>query len=197
MRRNRLGYAIRRLVPMLLLAASILPAGVAQAGPDAAAIVRAARASITVPPEWDGIWTAVDSIYTCAGAFQSTSTAPDTICGGRDYQTSNPGSPIEFDCTGSADATTFDMTCTGSSEIFTDCIGNYTMHTHATRTGDSYRFVTTIDVNYAGTGTGCEFVPPSCTQINSWGTRTGPAPANYCATAVRSSSWGSLKTRYR
>ncbi|MGH3055515.1 MAG: hypothetical protein ACRDL7_11120, partial [Gaiellaceae bacterium] len=101
------------------------------------------------------------------------------------------------DCTGSATATTLDQTCTGSSEVFPNCTANFTIVTHATRTGTTYHRVSTVDLSYAGTAVGCDLVPPSCTQYDSWGTYFSPSPAGYCATEVRRFSWGALKTIYR
>jgi hypothetical protein len=71
------------------------------------------------------------------------------------------------------------------------------MESHGTRTGESYYSVTTISTTYSGTGAGCSSFPASCTQINSKGTRTGPAPAAYCATPARAATWGELKSLYR
>ena len=65
------------------------------------------------------------------------------------------------------------------------------------RTGDTYRSVTVTNVTYSGTGLGCDLVPPSCTKVVSYGTRTGPAPAEYCLTPVKRATWGQLKVAYR
>ncbi len=189
-----------RLTRLLVLSASILLIGSVPTGAAAASvrdILRSARAAVVVPQEWDGIWTTVDSVYTCAGAFQSTSAGADTICGGKDYQTSAPGSGITFVCTGTATATTIDMTCTGSGAIFTDCNADYTIVINGTVSGNNFHIVDTINATYSGTGTGCNLLPPSCTQIDSWGTRTGPAPTAFCATPAIQSTWGAVKTHYR
>ena len=85
----------------------------------------AKRASVTAPPEWDGFWATVDSIYTCAGVFQSTSIGADTICGGKDCSSRPPGTGIELHCTGNADATTIDVTCTGPGPAFAGCDAEY------------------------------------------------------------------------
>jgi len=191
---------MRRLTQTLVLLASVFlisPAHASSDSPSVDQIMRMARTTVVVPTEWDGIWTTVDSVYTCAGVFQSTSTSEDTICGGKDYSPNTGGSPITFVCTGSATATTFDMTCTGSGDIFTDCTANYTVVTHGTLSGSTNHFVTTVNVTYSGTGTGCSLLPPSCTQIDGWGTRTGPAPSAYCATPTRKSTWGHVKSIYR
>jgi hypothetical protein len=184
---------------VMLSAATILFAG-ARAGaesPSIQSVARLARVAVVVPQEWDGVWTTLDSIYTCAGAFQSTSTGADTVCGGKDYQTSAPGSSIVFTCTGTADATTIDMTCTGSGPVFTDCNADYTIVVHGTLASNSYHLVDTVNITYSGTGTGCDLLPPQCIQLDSWGTRTGPAPQAFCLTPARKSTWGELKALYR
>lgn len=189
---------MRQRVQAMVIFVAILLAGAAAAdagSPSIHNLVRGARAAVVVPQEWDGVWSTLDSIYTCAGAFQSTSTALDTICGGKDYQTTAPGSSITFTCTGTATATTIDMTCTGSGTIFTDCNADYTVVVHGTLSADTYFIVDTINITYSGTG--CSQFPPQCFQVDSWGTRLSPAPAAYCLTPTRTSTWGAVKTLYR
>ena len=190
---------MRRLALTLVLLTSVIlirPAHAGSASQNFDKLIRLARTSVIVPLEWDGTWTTLDSVYTCQGVFQSTSTGIDTICGGKDY-TPGGGTAFTLSCSGSADATSYDMTCTGSAEIFTDCNADYNMVTHGTMSGGSYHTVSTINVTYSGTGTGCDLVPPSCTQVDIWGTRTGPAPVGYCSTATRQATWGQLKSLYR
>jgi hypothetical protein len=66
-----------------------------------------------------------------------------------------------------------------------------------TRTADSYFVVTVIEVSYSGTAEGCDLIPPTCIQLNTHGTRVGPAPPSYCATPTQPTTWGRLKTLYR
>jgi hypothetical protein len=191
---------MRRLTLTLVLFASVFLIGPAHAGsnpPSVDQLVRVARAEVVVPVEWDGTWATVDSNYICPTTLQSTSAGTDTICGGKDYSPNTQGSPITFTCSGTATATTIDITCTGSLVVFTDCTANYTIVIHGTRSGDTFHIVTTSNTTYSGTGAGCNLLPPSCSQFDSWGTRTGPAPAAYCSTPVRPSSWGQLKVLYR
>jgi hypothetical protein len=145
-----------------------------------------------VPPEWAGIWTVTDTTYDCTGAFKSTSTQVDTLCAGHGF---TPGTTIT--CTGNATSTTFDYTCTGSGEIFTDCNYAINVETHGTRSGESYSSVAVSNFTYSGTGKGCELFQNSCTQINQHGTRTAPPPAAYCASPVKPASWGKVKVLYR
>jgi hypothetical protein len=182
---------MRRLALTLVLPASLLLIGSVDASPIPERLARMARASVIIPSEWDGTWTTLDTIYTCQGVFQSTSTDADTLCGGKDYS-EGPNSLV---CTGTADATTLDVTCTGSEPVITDCDANYSIVIHGTRTASTYFTVTTINITYSGTG--CGPIPPTCVQINTHGTRTGPAPTEYCATSTRRTTWGEIKALYR
>ncbi len=189
---------MRHALPLLLLA-TIALAGSASADPMPPGfdgIFQAMRTTVTIPQEWDGIWTATDSIYTCAGVFQSTNVVTDTLCGGKDYSSTQSGS-IAFTCTGTATATTIDVTCTGSETIFTDCTANFAITTHGTLSTNTFFVVTVVNVTYSGTGTGCSLLPPTCSQINSHGEWKGPAPTAFCSTAARPATWGRIKTLYR
>ena len=148
--------------------------------------------SITVPPEWAGIWQSTDSTYDCNGVFQSTSTTLDTLCAGVTFE-----SDTTFSCSGSVDANTYTQHCSGSGEVFTDCTYTFDIQTHGTRSGDSFFSVSVFSTTYTGTGKGCDFLPDDCTQINTHSTRLGPAPSAYCATPVESTSWGRVKSLYR
>ena len=155
----------------------------------------AGQGSIVIPAEWAGIWTYVDSTYDCSGPFQSRDTGSDTLCAGKviDF---NEGSPFTVDCTGTTTATTVDVTCTYSGEVFTDCNVSFTIVTQGTRTVDSYVITSTITTVYSGTGAGCDFFPDSCTRTVTRATRTAPEPAEYCATPTLPSTWGRVKSRY-
>lgn len=183
---------------LTLLPASMILVGAAHASPDPnnlAIVAKIAKAQVVVPQDWDGIWTTVDTVYVCPTTFQSTSPGADTLCGGKDYSTAAPGSDIVFVCTGTADATTFDITCTGSGNVFPDCDADYNVVTHGTRTNDTFFTVSTINVTY--TGTACVF-GGSCIQINTHGTRTGSTTLADCAvTPTKRATWGQLKTIYR
>ena len=181
---------MRRFALTWLLPVSMLLIGSAQASTIPVNIARIARASIVVPPEWDGIWTIVDTVYTCQGAFQGTGADADTLCGGKDYSAGSNN----FVCSGTADATTIDATCTGSEPFLPDCVGDYSIVTHGTRTGTTYFMVSTINITYVGTG--CP-IPSACFQINTHGTYVGPAPTAFCATVTRPSTWGQIKALFR
>jgi hypothetical protein len=187
---------IRRSVA--LLAALGLCALAGLAGPAPAA--RAATSSYTVPPEWAGVWVDQDSVYQCpALTLTGTSTSTDTLCAGQDVMAGLDTGGFEFtlDCTGTATATTLDVTCTGSAEVMAGCTVTMTIHTQGTRTSDTAVTVTTSQLSYSGSAFGCDLLPASCTRRVSRSTRTGPAPAAYCSTPALPQSWGALKVRYR
>jgi hypothetical protein len=190
---------LKSILMLALTATAFLfgPSNASADPPSPVTVARLARAEIIVPTEWDGIWTSTDSVYTCAGVPQSTSAHTDTVCGGKDFSPTSQSSPITFNCTGSANATSFDVTCTATSDVFTDCTANYNFVMHGTLSGSTSYIVSTINVTYSGTGAGCSLLPPSCTQSNSRGTRVAPAPPAYCTTATRQSSWGQVKLIYR
>lgn len=192
---------MKRFALLLLFSSSAWSIGTAHsasaAAPHPLDIRAVVRASVTVPPAWDGVWDTLDSTYDCSGVLQSTDTGRDTLCGGKDYTSASGGSPITFDCTGTANATTIDVTCTGSFIVIADCTENFTIVTHASLSGGTYHSVSFVNVTISGTDPLCGYLTASCTQLDTWGTYVGPAPGAYCATPVRTSTWGGLKSIYR
>ena len=183
---------MKLLVCALLLGA--LAASAADASPFAAGPRSIVQGGITVPPEWAGIWQSTDTTYDCNGVFQSTSTTLDTLCAGVTFDV--PDDP-DISCTGSADANTYTQHCTGTTEVFPDCIATFDIETHGTRTGDTFFSVSVFSTTYAGSGKGCDFFPDMCQQFNSHSTRIAPAPQKYCSTPVLGTSWGKVKSQYR
>jgi hypothetical protein len=192
---------MRRFVLLfLLLSATLLPAGSALASGVPLDFGRPFKLLGTldnVPAEWAGVWTTQDSIYDCTTGFMSSSSGADTLCTGQALTQSVPNSPIVFTCTGTSDATTYHLECNGSVEFFPDCQTVMQIVTDGTRTSESYRTVSTITTTYSGTATGCDLIPGSCLRIVAYGTRTGPAPADYCTTPAKRTTWGQLKVSYR
>lgn len=185
---------------LLLLCALMAPSGSAYAKTvsfDFGGALRVMSGSITVPPEWDGIWTTQDSTYDCTTGLIGTSSGADTLCTGQVFTEAAAGSPVTLSCTGTADATTYHVTCSGSADVFTDCQVTYDIQIDGTRSSESFRSVTTTTATYSGTGTGCNLLPGSCTRVVTYGTRTGPAPAEYCLTPAKRTTWGQLKMSYR
>lgn len=181
---------MKLLVCALILGA--LAASSASANPFAKNHRPVINGSITVPPEWAGVWQSTDSTYDCTGAFTGTSSSLDTLCAGVTFE-----SDTTFSCTGGADGTSYFQHCTGSGEVITDCTYTFDINTHGTRSGDSFFSVSVFSTTYAGTGKGCDFFPDSCDQTNTHSTRIGPAPPAYCATPVVGTSWGRVKSQYR
>mgnify|MGYP003693988559 CR=1 FL=1 len=143
-------------------------------------------------PEWAGVWTTSDSTYDCDGNFQEVSTSTDTVCGGERYS----GDSIDFQCTGTATATSVNLTCTFSQDTL-DCHFAYQSTIQGTLTGSTYRSVAVSSLTVTGSGPFCGFIPGYCDRIVTYGTRTGPAPATYCATPTTKTTWGRLKQIYR
>lgn len=187
---------MRTRLLLFVLCAALLPAVLVQAGPalDIKEILQALGPATTVPPEWDGIWETTDSVFACTGGLQFASTGYDTLCGGKEIPA--PGG-INYTCTGTADATTIHLTCTFDYDPIPDCHAHSVTVIDGTRTGDTYYYAMTNNTTFSGTGFGCDLLPPQCSLIHIHGTRTGPAPADYCATATLPTTWGKIKTIYR
>ena len=185
----------RWTLALLALAALIVakPSLAATGGLDAAQILRIARSAVIVPAQWDGIYSVVDTMYDCTGAEQFAEASTDTICGGKDYEFESVSG---ITCSGTADASSFDATCSGSTDVFTGCTANYAFVVHSTLASGTFHTVGTMNITYTGSAPGCSAFPATCTQTDSWGTRTGPAPVPYCATATVPGTWGQLKIRY-
>jgi hypothetical protein len=150
-----------------------------------------------IPPEWDGIWAYSDSSYDCTGIFTDSYAEDDTLCAGAVVYEPEDQVPDNFSCSGFANATNVEVTCSGSEEVVADCTATFSFTLHATRTGNTFYAVSTISTSYDGTGLGCDFFPDFCDQTNTTATRTGPAPPAYCSTPALPASWGALKIRYR
>jgi hypothetical protein len=184
-------FSMKLIVTLVLLGSALLFAGTASArvpskhGP-------VVSGSITVPPEWAGVWQYTDTTYDCNGAFKSTSSGFDTLCAGATFDTSSTVS-----CTGSATSTTYSQHCTASGEVAPDCNYNFDIVSHGTRTNDTFFGVSVFNVTYSGTGEVCAFLTNSCTQTNTHETRIGPAPTEYCSTPAAPTTWGKLKASYR
>ena len=182
------------IAPVVVLAALLGSASSDAAAPRSIGdVFRMLGGATPVPQEWDGVWSRVDSLYVCDGPALFAFAYDDTMCGGGTF---DPGGTTTYDCTGTATATSIDMTCTGTEELAPDCQMTSTIHMVMTRTSESYHSVATISQVFVGSGQGCE-EPTGCLRIVSDGTRSGPAPADYCVTPVRRHTWGQLKSIYR
>jgi hypothetical protein len=189
----------RLVIPVLSAVLCLLVADVASADAprlDARDLIRRiAGGSDPVPAEWSGVWSTVDSLYDCNGVFQQTFSSIDTLCTGQAVEP-DPDPEFTYECNGTITATTVNITCTGSSEVFPDCTANFVVTQVGTRTADSYFMVITTNTTFSGTGKGCDQFPAQCMQFNTHGTRIAPEPTAYCATPVEPTTWGKLKSRY-
>jgi hypothetical protein len=190
---------MRHLAIAALLAAVLLSAGpavAASAAPDFRSVLRTMGGSITIPAEWEGVWTTTDTTYNCQGVRTGTSSSENTLCAGQSAYDPPTGEVI-FSCDGTATATEVHMTCSGAADVMPDCRVTVAIRIDVTRTDDAYFSVMTMQTSYAGTATGCDLLPATCEQRNSHGMRVGAPPVGYCGTPTLPSSWGKIKAHYR
>ncbi|HEV8479652.1 MAG TPA: hypothetical protein VGR66_02565 [Candidatus Eisenbacteria bacterium] len=151
-------------------------------------------AGVTVPAEWAGIWTSVDSVYDCAtGSLLKVVELTDTLCAGEDVP-DDPNAPSYFvfnTCTGSADATHIQEQCTANGGLCGEaCTVADTLDVDATRQSDfafwswTTRAVSTCHVSI------CDF----CMLTHRRSLRIAPGPCGVVPTQVE--SWGKLKAHY-
>jgi len=141
----------------------------------------------TIPSAWSGIWSFNDSTYDCGNPVPTNnSTGLDTLCTGDSLDVEG------YDCSGTADNTHFDMTCTTTQPVFGGCNLLVTLHVVATRSGETYDATTTL--NGVASPPGC--FSDICIITNTHATRIAGEPPQ-CQTPVLPSSWGSIKSLYR
>jgi hypothetical protein len=191
-----------RLITILtIISTGLLVSGAAVAPGSAGTVTRGvalvAAEDFYVPPEWAGIWNTNSTSSICGGGTIGSSSDPDTLCAGAPLLVpGEEGLPITYSCSGTVDATTVDVTCTGSTEIFQDCQQMVTVEYDIVRTGDEYTSTVVMTTTHVGTGVGCSDIPDSCIQSEGTGTRVAPAPGTCPQTPVTSASWGVIKTLY-
>ena len=177
-------------VLLSILSVLLLSTGWAHAGP--ADRTRAAfetlLTSVPMPPEWEGTWVTVDSVYSdnCyyPGDAVTVSSSEYSICASRDFYP-------DVTCTGTATATTLHLSC-GSSDCGDAgyCCSGYGLTLDATRNGDAFYLV-----EHYAFWWGCGF--EVCSTTRAHGTRTGPVREDDCATATLPATWGGVKALYR
>ena len=160
----------------------------------AAALVHspAHAGSVPVPPEYIGIWdytTVVRDCDTQQILFQGAQR--DTVCAGDTFDPSF--GQFELECTGTINATTIDVECTGQFVVDPKCVANLHYVIDGTRNGDSWITTSTIETDYVGAG--CP-IGDSCTVTTSTGTRVDPNP-NCEAQPVEPGTWGQIKHSYQ
>lgn len=152
-----------------------------------------AAAQVEIPAEWEGIWETQIDLYDCDTNFLLFSTtATDTICEG-DVLEQPEGEDSALDCTGSADANSYTLNCTGTEEVAPGCTATYTYVATGTRSGDSYTAEATMDITFSGD---CG-IPDSCQRTEITGTRISSDPGPCEQTPVESWSWNTVRSLYR
>ena len=152
-----------------------------------------AVAAPTVPASWAGIWSFADTIRDCNDPRVVTplNVGLDTLCAGAAY---GPDS-TRYVCSGTFTDTDHDITCTGTQNVHAGCSLMFTSHRQGTRNGDVVATTSTFTIMY--TPTGCDGFPDLCQVTAGFMTYVGPPPPDCATTPVRTSTWGSLKLRYR
>lgn len=189
--------AMRRVILLSVLPVALV-VGTAAAGPaphKVHDIIRMATSFAVVPREWEGVWTVVDSDYSCEGALDRTGTDSPTVCAGTEFTVTSP--TATYTCSGTWDATTLDMFCTGTGQPSSTCAATDTIWVKATLTGDT--FLEVVTDHFAISGPECGIPETDCYLIRVHGTRTGPVPAGVCnpTTPTKRSTWGEIKVLYR
>jgi len=152
-----------------------------------------AAADVIVPDEWVGVWELQTSAYDCeTDAFLFSRTDYDTICPGWGF--SDPEQDFEITCTGSADADSFEQSCTGSSEILPGCTIAFVFDAAGTRTGDTYTATTIITTTATGS---CMGFQGACQRIEVAATRIDPTPPDCTETPAAAWDWSTVKLRFR
>lgn len=149
-----------------------------------------------IPPEWAGIWTYTDSVFSCTGILDFVETGNDTLCAGAILGDSGEGPVSDVICDGSADATTVSLNCSGSTEVLPDCMADFSSTTTGTRTGETYKAVAQYQLSFSGGALGCSSFPGFCETVRTSATRIAPQPAE-CSTAVNQADWGLVKQLYK
>jgi hypothetical protein len=153
-------------------------------------------AGIPLPPEWQGVWVSVDSVYSCTdGSLIKVVVRLDTLCAGQDVS-QDPNAPehVRWDtCSGSADATQIHEHCSsaGSALCGEACVVNFTEDLDATRTGDTAHWVSLTQAVSTCQATICEW----CTLTHRHATRVAPGPCGPVPT--QPSTWGRVRATYR
>jgi len=151
-------------------------------------------ADVEIPDEWLGIWELEVSAYDCeTDALIFSSTSIDTTCPGAVFEDPDAsGFPLE--CTGTADADSYEIHCEGSQEVIPGCTANFVHDGNATLDGNSYTSTTTTSITYTGD---CSVIPDSCQRLEITGTRIGATPNPCNGVPVEARSWSTVKSLYR
>ncbi|NNF07040.1 MAG: hypothetical protein HKN21_09790, partial [Candidatus Eisenbacteria bacterium] len=103
----------------------------------------------SVPAEWVGIWQIEATSRFCGSSeILTTTSIVDTLCESESFNQDDP--EVDFNCSGSATATTMNMTCTGTNPAGPGCDQNLSIVFEGTRNGDTYTITATTNVTYSG-----------------------------------------------
>lgn len=157
--------------------------------------VSASAEGIPLPPEWEGIWSDVDSVYDCTTqALIKVVSQNDTLCA--DEQVGDdPHIPPPFGgvtCAGTGNATELQSHCAVSGLCGEACGLDYTSDLDAVRTGEAafWLWTTKFVSNFPSHN--------SCSLTRRHGTRIQAGPLAVCTSVpTKPSTWGNLRARYR
>ena len=147
----------------------------------------AAAQTTSFPSSWEGIWNMTTTLKDCdTGTVLNTSTAPDTICAGQSFGSS------EFVCNGTITDTSIDVTCTAISEVYPGCTVSITMVSTGTRSGNTFQGTTRLTSDYSPE---CG-IPDTCMLQEISGTFVSPYQGECTNVAIADGSWGAMKARF-
>ena len=150
---------------------------------------------LVVPQEWAGIWQSNFTVYDCDSGFELFSDAQlDTLCTGTPF-IGDEGDDIEFICSGTVDATSADIQCTGSTVVGPDCTAEVVWTMVGTRDGNSMTSTTTFTMTQEGSG--CEGPAVFCIRTEMSGERIGSEPEECGFAPVDATDWSTIKGLYR
>jgi hypothetical protein len=155
-------------------------------------LAQLAQEGIDVPEAWAGVWEFTWTIYDCDSEIVvDTGESQETLCVNDEFIEPEEGPDIT--CTGTVNATTVNLECTGSEEILPGCTASYDYEFDAVRDGDSMVGTAIVSITFAGD---CP-VTDICTRQETTGERVGPAPEDCGQTPVLQRPWGAIKQMYR
>ena len=151
-------------------------------------------AGVPLPPEWQGVWASVDSVYACDGSLINVVARLDTLCAGAEVPR-DPNVPpyIQGTCgSGSADATHIQEHCSQGAGLCGEaCFITNMVDLDATRSGDSAFWSWLTQEVSSCHATICDF----CMLTHRHATRVAPGPCGPVPT--ESSTWGKVRASYR
>lgn len=157
--------------------------------------VSASAEGIPLPPEWEGIWSNIDSVYDCNTlALTKVVSQNDTLCAGElvgdDPHIDPPFGGVT--CSGTGDATHLQSHCAVSGLCGEACGLDYTSDLDATRSAETAFWLWTTKFQST--------IPTydKCSLTRRHGTRIQAGPLAVCGSVPsKPLSWGGVKAHYR